>query len=349
MTTPMRALAMCLLLAGCVTAGQKSEIGSSGTSPLVVGMKVQGTFSIGAVSIPLPPGDWVVAFLVDRNLPVSPGGTNYVHVGLVEQLGGKLQRGLIVNTVAAKQSSGYGWNRFLDVCDRKDGIFNGSPSYVHSEAGRCWILDYTMSPAAQQGMTSQDPVMRGLYGYMAANRIDSQVPLVYARFYLTNRVNYAHVTYFFNPEAVGIGTRHAPKESSDWHPTRYANAPDRRAFVEMLKGFSAEMEPLIAAGLDNRLPLGVPSETRSLAWQPVTPTPQAPAASTPASPPQPPPAAVPAQRQAPAPAAQPAPAPASGGNPSVEQRLQVIRDLRSRGVITNEEYERRRKAIVDTL
>ncbi len=78
---------------------------------------------------------------------------------------------------------------------------------------------------------------------------------------------------------------------------------------------------------------------------------QAPAANPPASPPQAPPAAVPAQRPAPAPApaAQPAPPPSGGGNPSVEQRLQVIRDLRSRGVITNEEYERRRRAIVDTL
>lgn len=345
----MRVLATCLLLAGCVTTDQKSEIGSTGSAPLAVGAKVQGNFSLGAISVPLPPGDWVVASLFDRHAPVSQGQTNYVHAGLVEERAGKLHRAIIVNTVAARQSSGYGWNRSLDVCDRKDGIFNGSPSYFHGEAGRCWILDYTMSPSAQQGMLSQETVLRGIYGYMSANRIDSQVPLVYARFYLTNRVNYAHVTYFFNPEAVGINTRHAAKENSDWHPGRYASAPERRAFVEMLKGFAAEMESLIAAGLDNRLPLGVPSQPRSLAWQPVASTPQAPAANPPASPPQAPPAAVPAQRPAPAPAAQPAPPPSGGGNPSVEQRLQVIRDLRSRGVITNEEYERRRRAIVDTL
>lgn len=60
------------------------------------------------------------------------------------------------------------------------------------------------------------------------------------------------------------------------------------------------------------------------------------------------PAVVPAQPAAVAPAPAPAPAPAAQGR-SFEERLKVLSGLRDMGLITQDEYDARRKAILDEL
>ena len=52
---------------------------------------------------------------------------------------------------------------------------------------------------------------------------------------------------------------------------------------------------------------------------------------------------------APPPQAAPAPAPASSGGKTVEQRIKELDDLAQKGYISKQEYQSRRKAILDSI
>jgi len=278
------------------------------------GTKVTGSFEIGAAQFPLMAGDWILAGRGETQGGEATGVIRTANVYLLEVINGKISRGVFASAPLRGQGSGRGWSRNRSVCDRNNVNFNSSDRNFNPRDSRCWSVNYFITASPNN---PNDP-LKDLFEYLAENKLDMPVIRVVTEHWLNDTGPYLQGYYFFNPEHVGISAGPFERwDSAEWILRRISAFPDKKAFVEKAEAFGKAIQDSLERGVRGRLDLGKPVDIQLAGW----PVPQAPAPVAPTS--------------------------ATPSDPS--SRLRALQDLKSRGLISDGDFEQQRKRILDGL
>lgn len=278
------------------------------------GSKVSGSFEIGGAQFPLPAGNWVLAGRGESFLAAATGNIRYGRVHLIEVVDNKISRSITVEAPLRNQGSGTGWSRNTSVCDRGNSYFNQSDKNFNPRDARCLNSNYFVVVSPNNPADS----IKDLYEYLGEQKLTIPLIRVTSEHWMTSSNAYIRASYEFNPETIKITSGPYERwDTADWNKERIKAFPDKIAFMEKIVAFGKEIEGQIALGLRGRLTLGAPVNIQVAGW--------------------------------PVPAASRTEAIAGPASRSPTERLQALEDLKSRGLISEVEYQAQRQRIIDGL
>ena len=217
------------------------------------GTKVTGSFQLGSVTIPLPAGDWILTGRGQITATSSTGPLKVAEVYLTETADGKVARGIYARANLKGQSTGYGWSRDRNVCDRNNVIHAEFDSYFNPRETKCWVVNHIIDG------TSNNPsdAFKEFYQILAERRWELPKLRLSTVYYLTNSANYVYLNYAFNPEIVSLPLGSVERwDSSDWNVARIGQFPDRVQFANKVRSYGEAMLPYVEKGLNGRVALG---------------------------------------------------------------------------------------------
>jgi hypothetical protein len=280
-----------------------------------LGSKVVGAFEISETYVPLPVGEWVLAARGDA---LSNNAARTASAYLIEVRDGKLSRAVVASTSVRGTSPGNGWVRNRGVCDRTNVLVNVSDSNFNSKDANCFSINHLIVASP----SSVSPVLQQFFDYLAANNLITPQIRIASEHWIANAGPYISVAYYFNPEIVGLDTGPFERwDSADWNVLRITGFPDKKAFAAKVEAFGRAIHKDVELGIRRRLQLGKWSDAQVAGWP--VPVAVAPAPSMPTVP------SVPSQSPA--------------------DRLRALEDLKSRGVITESEFQQQRQRIIDGI
>lgn len=153
-------------------------------------------------------------------------------------------------------------------------------------------------------------VHRDFYGYTEDKRRPATALTI--GFYMVDGFDFLQVSYLINPEIRGFDrTPTSDWRGNPWHKDRASEDPKKLALIQELKAQGEQLLPLVRAGLKDQLPAG--TATTEVAKSAPTPSPGTPKFD------------------------------------DVAPRLQRLQQLLDQKLITVDEFQVRRKAILDGL
>ncbi len=270
---------------------------------------VRGYTELGSRQIPLPPGDWV---LVAKSIGRSTGAQSVpiAYVYLAQIEKDIINRWIFASTNL--ESSPGGWTRGRETCDRTDVHHNVSDRNYSAIDSSCWSLNHISMTLTSQALQ----VHRDFFDFSTPlGRPTTSLANV---FYIVKQFDFLGVQYHSNPEASGFERPvNSDWRGNPWHRDSSAGDSRKQAYIANLKDEGEKIFPLVRIGFDRKLPL--PQNTT-------------------------PPNANPQQNSAP-----PTNAAPHGNQRDAETRIRELNRLRDGGLITPQEYESRRKAVLDGL
>ncbi len=304
------------LVAGALVFGFASQADAQSLHTAPRGTKVTGSFEIGGAQFPLPNGDWVLAGRGEVTGTTSTGIARIASAYLIEVVNGKIVRGVWANAALRGQGSGTGWSRDKNICDRTNTLFNVSDRNFNPRDASCWSVNhFTLSSPANPS----DP-LKDLFAYLDEQRLLLPKMRVVTEHWLSNTAVFLRANYFFDPEHVGVdGGPFERWDSADWNKTRISSFPDKRAFADKVEIFGREIHKQLELGLARRLDIGKPINIQVSGW--------------------------------PAPVALQAPVDSGVQFParSPAERLGALESLKSRGLISDLEYQQQRQRILGEM
>lgn len=305
------------LIAGTVTCSVwffAPPAWTQGAHEAAIGAKFSSVMTLGPRQVPLPPGEWT---LIGKDNYTSTGGdgatTQLIRVFLAQgDENARVLKGYIVARTNLAAGGRGGWTRTSD-CDRVDMLFNQSDKNYNTRDEECLYINHITMTLGN----NPDKYFRQAYDYMDSHAIRRPTTAVSVNFSLVKGTDFLHASYRFNPELDGFApSKTMTWRENDWHKDMITSDPKKVAWVEDKKKWAFEWMKQVKAGMDNKLTVAVPKEPK--------PSP-------------------PAQLSAPG-------APAAGqAGAGAADRLKQIKELLDRNLITKDEYETRRKAILDGL
>lgn len=275
-----------------------------------------GTVSVGRSTFALPPGQWQVVSTRDGRTTVDGlqnGGVPIGTVYVMQQDSAGVYIASIYFTAPLQTARVSGWNDTL--CDRKDTLFRDtfSGSFSFPE---CLLVNHGVRFWVDTPTNDYD---RKTWDWYRKNKVTLPNSTLRASYRKYQGGDYVSVTFDVNPEYFGqapaLGTVWA---SSEWHPLVVKSDPARQAFVDSFKKLAYVMAASAKSTLTDRKPKSgsLPSldDLRGTSVQATQTT-----------------------------------APGATGSKSVEIRLAELKGLFDKGMITQTEYEQKRKVIIDGL
>lgn len=217
------------------------------------GTRIEGSFQLGSVVVPLPPGEWVLTGRGIITANSSGGPLKVAEVYLTEAKDGKVARGIYARANLKGQTTGYGWSRDRNVCDRNNVIHSAFDRNFNAKETKCWMVTHFLD-----GTPNNPPdAYKEFYTILMERKWDLPKLRVSAVYYLTDSQNYTYVHYAFNPEIAGVSLGSVERwDSSDWNAMRIGLFPDRVQFAGKVRAFGEAMLPFVEQGLNGRLKVG---------------------------------------------------------------------------------------------
>lgn len=218
-----------------------------------VGTRVTGNFQLGAVTVPLPQGEWTLTGRGKPTVNGAHGRIDIAEVYLTEAIEGKSARTVYARANFKGQGSGFGWVRDKNVCDRKNVVHVISDQNFNAKDTKCWIVNHVIDSSPSNPSEAFQENFRTL---TERKWMFPKLRIV-ADFYLTDSNNQVFARYSVDPEVAGVPQGSVARwESSEWNVTRIGHFPERVAFVDKMRIYGEEMLPLVAKGLVGRIPVG---------------------------------------------------------------------------------------------
>jgi hypothetical protein len=302
---------LCLLFAwlGIKNAANAQSVDLRTTAP---GAAISGSFRIANMAFVLPNGEWR---LLARQDSQSTGGHAGIPVPmltayLADIRNGRLHRAVFVHANVQQNPRADSGGRWTDEpCKRSDVLFKNDIKYSFFDIN-CTMLNHLVFARTTTNVLANEA--RKQLAALGASYPGTMIAAQFTRF---NPRWFMQIWYYFNPEIDGFApSRDSSWANNDWHKDLIDQDPRKVAYVEELKQWSTAMGPWIVAGFEGKLHAGSPG---------------------------------------PEPFARSAAAPEKGGvpstKPSTSARLAEVKELLDRGQITKDEYEQKRKQILDGL
>ena len=271
---------------------------------------VRLNFSVGLTQIPLPMGQWVLAGMENDTTSL---GTPMMRGYLARTNSGSLT-GLIWFSINTEFSSGT-WPQ-SSFCEKENLIFM-KKIRNYSEDVDCWALDHRTMTAK----SNRKAVMQ-LFDYLKRLKIEMPITMVAVKYRKTDNSKQVSLNYYFNPEVEGFSPpKQASWRANDWHRDRIYLDPEKVAYVDRLKLWGREWKRNVDAGFEGEL------EKSKIAQPSVSPGTLIDIA----------------------PAAGGETTPATGGEGDIEARLTRLKKLFDGGLITDSEYNEKRREILKGL
>jgi hypothetical protein len=227
------------------------------------GTKVAGNFELGAVVIPLPEGDWILAGRGETEGREATGAVRIANVYVVELVNNQLARVVWAAAPLRGQGTGTGWVRNKNVCDRTNVLFNESDRNYNARDSSCWSVNHYVISTPN----NPSPPLADFYDWLASNKLAIPRIRLVTEHWLTAAGPYVNVSYSFNPEIIGLDPGPADRwDSANWNTTQINAFPEKKAFADKIKDFGMAMHQQLARGLNARLEKGVPTSIQVSGW-----------------------------------------------------------------------------------
>lgn len=214
-----------------------------------LGAKASNPFRIGDVSVPLPPGDWVIAGrrVYDSNVrgPSFSNNTTMAHIILVDVFEKKL-RGTISIITPLEYGTTSSWTKSND-CARDDMLHRGNDELPQIYSHFCWRINHRRFSFDGEA-AKWDSIKEMIAGFQS-NGIALPGNTLTAGFIMAVGRNYLSVAYDRNPEIDGIArSREVAWSTSDWHKDRIHQFPDKQQYADKMKAWAMGWKEKIKEG-----------------------------------------------------------------------------------------------------
>lgn len=212
-----------------------------------IGRTVAGSVKVGFVTVPLPPGDWIV---VGRAAPDSTLGTGMIRIYLANVQGTHL-KGLILINASAADTKATRW-RESKTCTRKDLFYVTADRKSGGFADfNCMWLNHERATATRAYAARPDYIE--MNAYLRERKIAVPTNFAIVGYEYGDMNKWLQVRYRFNPDLDGIApTKNAEWSVSDWHRDRIHHHPDKLRYMERLKKWAEDWRPKVGAGFAAR-------------------------------------------------------------------------------------------------
>lgn len=229
-------IAFPFLLMSCITPGIKE------TNP--VGKVYRDSIQLWGRNIPLPEGEWKV---------IGRGGFSnnledemFFDIMLLKESKTKtVHTFLLISTESMKNLSiGYQSEKFL-----KDVHHIVVKNNVTGGGHDSWLINHSLlSDLHPENL----PALREAFDYLRSNQITMPNIMIRTVHHFTGKYQknkYLDVVYLLNPEIEGFESLNETNwGTSEWHPLRIDNDPQKKAYIERLKEEGAIMHEKIRVG-----------------------------------------------------------------------------------------------------
>ncbi len=217
------------------------------------GTRILGSFQLGSVTVPLPPGEWVLNGRGVFTVNASTGPLKVGEAYLSESKDGKVTRIIYARANLGGESTGGGWTRDRNVCDRVNVIHAEFDRHFNPKEAKCWMVTHFFDGTPN----NPSDAFREFYASLAQSKLDTPKLRLSAVYFLTDATNFVYVNYAFNPEIVGVPLGSLERwDSSEWNILRINLFPDRVKFAGTIKSFGEAMLPFVEKGLQGRIKAG---------------------------------------------------------------------------------------------
>lgn len=194
-----------------------------------------GLFDVAGKTVPLPPGDWVVA--------ASVVGSNNADDPILDTILVPKHGDTLTQFVAVKTNLSPGFNPDSEgyaestLCNRSDFVFR--KVYANEENGRqdCWgIYHYPFFYDSRNKLKHWEEARQYII-----NNFENRPNLFILLFYkLANNNDAILVSYGWNPDIDGIEPAIVRSwTGNEWHADYIDNYPDKKEYIEKLKTWGA--------------------------------------------------------------------------------------------------------------
>ena len=309
-----RCVAIFLTIAAVIL--QSSAAVAATFTPPARGTVYTGSLDVAVdKKIPLPPGEWI---LVGYEMRKNNSRVPFFRPQLI-QVKGNVVTGLIEANVQADAGNSVGnWGDgyvLNQSCYKANTIHQKMIANGENREQDCWGVNHFL-------MTNdgKDLDVNERYEYIKKHNLILPVNMIKVGFHFAfKQPNFLDVSYGFNPEAEGFGPpTNAGWAESDWHKDRYYADPKKVEFINKLISWGEATHDRVKEGFLGKLNVAnqIPSPFAAVAT--------APAASAPAA--------------------------ASNAAPlNIEGRMKEAEGLFQKKLITQEEYDKKRKEILSGL
>ncbi len=304
-------IATLCLLSACLGVTNPTNAQSVDLRTITPGAKISGNFRVANMIFVLPNGDWRLMAREDTQSTTRHAGLPIpmMRAFLADIRDGRLHRAVYVNANVEQNPRAGVGGYWLDDPCNRSDVLFKS-EIKHSVVDiNCAMVNHLVF-----ARTTTNPLANEARKQLAAHGASYPGTMISSQFTRLNRYWFMQIWYYFNPEIDGFApSRDSSWASNDWHKDLIGEDPRKVAYVEDIKQWSTAMVPWIEAGFEGILHAGSP-----------TPEPFARSAA--------------AEKRA-----------APGTKPPTGARLSEIKELLDRGMITKDEYDQKRKAILDGL
>jgi hypothetical protein len=302
---------LCLLLASLGVANP-TNAQSVDLRTVAPGAKISGSFRVANRMFVVPNGEWRLLARQDTQSTSGHAGIPipFLSAYLADIRNGRLHRAVYVHAnVQQNPGANAGGYWTDDPCKRSDVLFKSEIKHSFYDIN-CAMVNHLVF-----ARTTTNPLADEARKQLASQGASYPGTMISAQFTRFNPYWYMRIWYYFNPEIDGFApSRDSSWANNDWHKDIIGQDPRKVAYVEELKQWSTAMGPWIVAGFEGKLHAGSPG-------------PEPFSRST----------------------AAPEKGGASGASPSTSARLSELKELLDRGQITKDEYDQKRKQILDGL
>ena len=239
--------ALGVLLAGCGTAANQDA--------LVVGNQYEGFITVGGggLQVPLPEGEWR---LVGTSLYADRMEIDGVLIRTKQR---RVSRLVDFYVISGPQLRGL--RSSYKFCGRKDIIFMGKSEF-YANTGMygwgeqdCWGINHW--PMTFSGSVPKH--LLALRDYVEANGLVLPSTMIAVHYRRGGKGKFFSLNYYFNPELEGIPPpQQVEWRTSDWHRDRYFLDPKKKAYIEKLIKWGAELHAQVDKGFRGRFKRGTP-------------------------------------------------------------------------------------------
>jgi len=183
---------------------------------------------MGAVAVPLPEGEWVLAGTSERRNNLNTLLANAVLVRLENQT---LKEVIGIRT-NLEVNNGRRWGR-ISQCYRDD-VHHVELIQGHSATGEeCWTLNHLEFDANPSRRSHWSQAM----DYLRERQVSTPNTSLISAHFITIPQRFVSVWRYYNPEAAGFApSAQVAWSENDWHRDRVGDDQDKIAYIEARKG-----------------------------------------------------------------------------------------------------------------
>lgn len=277
-----------------------------------VGTIVKGQFVVGKKNVFLPDGDWTLIGASETVASPVGGGVPFdIRWGnlWLAQIQGKSLRALVRVEASILIAGRIGRWTGTSQCDRTNVLFTKDLSRSPHDHF-CNVVNHHANMLRVGGTTV---LVRQAFSWFELSEIRLPSTMIAVEYYRSaiDPGNNLRVFYYFNPEFDGFSpSANSSWSQNDWHKSVIDRDAKKVAYIDALKSWATAMAPAVDAGFKGNI-----VEARDYSGWPFKTAGKQP----------------------------------NEDQRSSEDRLRALKNAYDQGLITNDEYQSRRKAIIDSL